>query len=602
MRRVAIVVAVVGALGSVLGPSALANHAPTQDVPPNTSPGVCDQYAGDPDAGTQEWRERDAHNVECSYQRLQDAQFNPAYLAKVAEQNALEHEEFVTVTGPEWAAEPNRKHLAGAATPSARVGDPFRSPEEWAAAGRGRHLRFSFINRDGAKLRARLYAPNDTSRAYPAVTFTPGLQSYNEVNSWFAQGLAEAGYVVFIFDPQNQGESESCGHEPDGTETTCPTTNQPNDTRSAIDFVLSTPENPYPWAVGANAAGTPTFNPWWENVDREHLGIAGHSLGAIAVTPIGQQDPRVDAVISFDNLDGTLGNVPRRTPALFFYTDYAFPATGAPKSSAPNAQQHFGAYNQLKAAGVDAMSITTRASDHYEWGYQPYPASFPASRYGERVSMYYSLAWFDRYLKGDASATARLTAHAFDGSSDASSIGAGTYDPARAAADPTNPFAGNVPYTIGGKCSANLLSLYYASAYSLEAGQVASQDMRARGCVIKVNIDVKPGLDNATNPITVTANGGVPVAILWTPDYDPVARTDRASLTFGKTGTEQSLQQCSTSDVNGDGHADLVCTFDNRKLGFTGTEGTTTAHLRGRTAGPAPTEIRGQDTVRVKAV
>ena len=293
---------------------------------------------------------------------------------------------------------------------------------------------------------------------------------------------------------------------------------------------------------------------------------------------------------------------PRRTPSLFFSTDYAFPATGTPKGSPPNAQQHFGAFDQLRAAGVDTMTITTRASDHYEWGYQPYPANFPASRYGERVALFYSLAWFDRYLKGDTGATARLTSYVLDGSADSSSIGAGTYDAARALADPTNPFAGNVPYTIAGKCAANLLSLYYASAYSLQGGQLSSADLRARGCRIPVSIDVKPGVDNGTNPITVTANGGVPVAILWTPDYDPVARTDRASLTFGKTGTERSLQQCSTGDVNADGHADLVCTFDNRKLGFTGAEGTTTASLRGRTAGAGSAEIRGQDAVRVKSI
>jgi dienelactone hydrolase len=584
-------------------PGAGAADAPTQDGPPNTSHGVCDQYAGDPAAGTPEWMQRDAHNVDCSYQRLEDAQSNPAYLAKVAEQQKVEAEEFATVTAPAWAAEPNRRRAAGGTAPQSKVGDPFRSPEEWAAAGRGRHLKFSFINRDGAKLAARLYAPLDESKTYPAVTFTPGLQSFNEVNSWFPQGLAEAGYVVLIIDPQNQGDSEACGHAPDGTETTCPTTNQPNDTRSAIDFILSTPESPYPWALGLNAAGTPTYNPWWQNVDRAHLGIAGHSLGAIAVTPIAQQDERVDAAISYDNLDGTLPAAgPRRTPTLFFYTDYAFPATGTPKSSPPNATQHFGAFNQLSSAGVDVMSMTTRASDHYEWGYQPYPANFPASRYGERVAFFYSLAWFDRYLKGDAAGTARLTAYAFDDSSDRHSIGTGTYDVQRAAANPTNPFAGNVPYTIGGKCVANLLSIYYASAFHLEGGSVSSTEMRSRGCRIPVSIDVKPGMDNATNPITVTANGTVPVAILWTPSYDPVTQTDRSSLTFGKTGAERSLVQCGVEDVNADGHDDLVCTFDNRKLGYTGAEGTTTAHLRGRTSGPGPVEIRGQDTVRVKAI
>ena len=172
--------------------------------------------------------------------------------------------EFATVTAP--SGRPSRTALhAPCAVPAAKVADPFRSPEEWAAAGRGRHLKFSFINRDGAKLRARLFAPPTRAQTYPAITFTPGLQSYNEVNAWFPQGMAEAGYVVLIIDPQGQGDSEICGHAPDGTQTTCPGTNQPNDTRSAIDFVLSTPSNPYPWALGPNAAGTPTFNPFWES-------------------------------------------------------------------------------------------------------------------------------------------------------------------------------------------------------------------------------------------------------------------------------------------------------------------------------------------------
>jgi dienelactone hydrolase len=464
----------------------------TQETAANTAPGVCDQYAGDPKAGTQAWTERDANNVGCSYQRHLDAQTNPAFLAKDNQQSALEGAEFASTTAPEWASEPNRIHANCCTTPQSKVGDPFRSPEEWAAAGRGRQLKLSFINRDGAKLRARLYAPLDSRKKHPAVTFTPGLQSYNEVNSWFPEGLAEAGYVVLIIDPQGQGDSENCGHSPDGTQTTCPSTNQPNDTRSAIDFLLSTPSKPYPWAIGVNATGTPSFNPYWASIDAKHVGIAGHSLGAIAVTPIGQQDPRVEAIVSYDNLDATLANgVPRRTPTLFFATDYAFPATGSPKTTSPDPAQHLGAFDQLSAADVDTMSVTTRASDHYEFGYQPYPADFPSSRYGERVAFYYSLAWFDRYLKGDRKATARLTAYAFDGSSDAHSIGAGTYDPVLAAANPTDPFSGNVPYKIAGTCAANLLSFYYVSALRLEGGAVASGDLRSRGC---------PGAAGATRP------------------------------------------------------------------------------------------------------
>jgi len=445
---------------------------------------VCDAYAGDPAEGTPGWTARDAENVACGHQRYTDAAASPAFLAKQLEQVAIEEEEFLTVTAPEWAAEPERLHAGAGVLPASKVGDPFRSYEEWAAAGRGRHLKFSFINNGGAKLRARLLAPLDDGQLHPALTMTPGLQSYNEVNAWFAQGMAEAGYVVLIIDPQGQGDSELCGHEPDGTTTDCPGTNQPDDTRSAIDFVLSSPAEPYPWALGENAAGTPTFNPWWENVDPERLGIAGHSLGAIAVTPIGQQDPRVDALVSYDSLDLDHDpGLPLRTPGLYFGVDYEFPATPTPKAAAPDPRQHHGAYDQLVAAGVDAMSITTRASDHYEFGYQPFPANFPSSRYGERIAFYYSLAWFDLHLKDDPSARLRLTRFFFDDSADASSIGAGTYDPELAAASPDDPFAGNVPYAIEGKCAADLLSFYYTSAYSLTGGALQTDDMRSLGCL-----------------------------------------------------------------------------------------------------------------------
>ncbi len=58
---------------------------------------------------------------------------------------------------------------------------------------------------------------------------------------------------------------------------------------------------------GFNAA----FNPFHGMVDRSRIGIAGHSLGAAAVSYVGQTDPRVDAIAAYDNLgapsSGTFG-------------------------------------------------------------------------------------------------------------------------------------------------------------------------------------------------------------------------------------------------------------------------------------------------------
>jgi dienelactone hydrolase len=367
---------------------------------------ICDERRGQSRGEHSGVDERDSTNVACGYQRYQDAADSPAFLAKNQEQVAIEELEFLTVTAPEWAADPVvRIHANCCSNPQSKATDPFRSPEEWEAAGRGRHTKFYIINEiTGAKLRARLFAPNltDPPQTYPVLAFSPGLQSYNEVNLWFPEEMAEAGYVVIIVDPQGQGDSENCGHMPDGTETfDCPSSNvdvYKNGLRSAIDFLLSTPANPYPRNLEPNGAGTPPYNPYWESVDPEHLGIAGHSYGAIASTPLGQEDARVDAIVSYDNLDADLSaSSPKRTPTLFFATDYAFPATPTPMVSNPDAGQHVTgvAYNQLIAAASTrcrsrrARAITTSGATSRS------RQTSPSSRYGERISLYYTLAWFD---------------------------------------------------------------------------------------------------------------------------------------------------------------------------------------------------------------
>jgi hypothetical protein len=112
------------------------------------------------------------------------------------------------------------------------------------------------------------------------------------------------------------------------------------------------------------------------------------------------------------------------------------------------------------------------------------PYILPASQIGERVAFYYTLAWFDRYVRGKRTATGRLVAKHFDASSDAHSIGAGSYDPAKAAANPADTTAGNVPYTIKGLPVADRVSIYYDSEYSLtgrSGAHLSCSDIRA-GC------------------------------------------------------------------------------------------------------------------------
>jgi hypothetical protein len=115
--------------------------------------------------------------------------------------------------------------------------------------------------------------------------------------------------------------------------------------------------------------------------------------------------------------------------------------------------------------------------------------------------------------------------------------------------------------------------------------------------VTPADISIKPGAAPPV-PINVQGNGNgtTPVAILSTASFNAPAIVDITSLTFGRTGDEDSLAFCNPGgeDVNGDGLADLVCHFRTRLAGFE--SGDTVAFLKGRTSQGGP--IFGQEAIR----
>jgi hypothetical protein len=169
------------------------------------------------------------------------------------------------------------------------------------------------------------------------------------------------------------------------------------------------------------------------------------------------------------------------TPAIGISNDYGF--WMEPTDTPPEYEAKQEAYKELAAAGVDTAEVVMRGATHLEYTY--IPAVLPASRLGERFASHYTVAWFDRYLKGDSAAFDRLTATAFDGGTDATSIGTGDYSAEAALANPTDPIAGNVPYKIAGMAVPNALSFYYGSAYSLTdpaTGELRTCADMAAGC------------------------------------------------------------------------------------------------------------------------
>ncbi|HEX9712783.1 MAG TPA: alpha/beta fold hydrolase [Actinomycetota bacterium] len=392
----------------------------------------CAGPAPEAEPGTSEWDARDAANMFCAEQRHLDQPMHPA--------GALP--------------------LPGAPY------DAYREPSRHD----GIRFRFDAVTIEG--LDAEVYRPcaagscssmSDGLRTfeppYPAVVVVHGGASHKELHWWSSQPLAENGYMVVAFD--------SAGISP---------------TRDEAVTVLD-------WLVSAE-------NPFREELDAARIGIAGHSAGGVIASSLGQQDERITALVSWDRAQS--GRMPEdlviRNPALFLFADYNCQQVPVcqptryetqPDPDGPgNKSEDF---QRVRTAGVDTMQIGLRAALHLDF----VPSELSGNRYAELVTMHYTIAWFDRYLKGiddpgtAADAYARLTASVFDGGADGHNLSQGFYDPVLAATS-ADVYGGNVPYAIDGMPVADRLSFYYLSKCFLtmpgSSERATSDDMRALGC------------------------------------------------------------------------------------------------------------------------
>lgn len=110
-----------------------------------------------------------------------------------------------------------------------------------------------------------------------------------------------------------------------------------------------------------------------------------------------------------------------------------------------------------------------------------------------------------------------------------------------------------------------------------------------------VQIDIHPGED--PNPINLKSDGSVPVAILSSGDLDVPNDLVIDSMTFGRTGDEDSLLFCNQAgeDVNSDGRADLVCHFSAAATALV--QGDDVAILRGTRRNGL--RVEGRDSVKI---
>ena len=385
--------------------------------------GDCTGDPGSPAAGTPAWFAREAAEVHCGEQRAADTASNPLFAA----------------TGAQNAARD------GAAV---YEGDPFRDPTG-PAGRRFRFQRTSFADPEGQRLDARIFLPlrKRFRPPYPAVVVVHGGSANQDMYDWGIEPLAEAGYMVLSFQVPT-------------AENTGPTV-FPADTKAALDFLTS-----------------PAF-PRRRELDASRIGLAGHSAGGFAVSQVGQEDRRVSAIISWDRAQSSpmRADLPLRTPALFVTADYNCqkvpvcvpqPYTAPPGPHGPGDKDTD--FQRLRAAGIDTMKVSLRAATHLD--FTQIGLGGTGSRYGAAVTAYYTLAWFDRYLRHSRTAVRRLTARRFDASEDVHNISAGTFDPATQS---------NVPPRLKDQPVVNRLSFHFRSGYWLDHGAIACDDIRA-GC------------------------------------------------------------------------------------------------------------------------
>jgi dienelactone hydrolase len=317
---------------------------------------------------------------------------------------------------------------------------------DWGPKGYGIVRPVLFTARDGATLSGHVWATMAGPARRPGIVITNGSVQADEQMYWYAaQALAKDGYVVLTFDPQGQGQSDDFGEGVDRNEGfPAQSDGRPffDGTEDAIDFFLSDAKHPYQpvpsCSTGTShaakqnrrvAAGLDApYNPLAGMLNRNRLGLAGHSYGAAGVSYIGQWDPRVDAVVAWDNLGGTdpsaaggttggpreqpcpadpsQRSVPPITkPALGMSADYFLPPE--PNTSQPNPETKTAESLQYSAAGVDSGELIIRGGSHLDFSFIPNPG-FGATLRGADMIDWYTSAWFDKYVKGDPTADRRL--------------------------------------------------------------------------------------------------------------------------------------------------------------------------------------------------
>ncbi|MFN4329803.1 MAG: alpha/beta hydrolase family protein [Limnobacter sp.] len=397
-------------------------------------------------------------------------QLNPMFQARAMQQNLANLQSLIqrNLQDPSWMLPPALGNTGVTPLCAAGIGpctgDPFRYPNVDGPDGKTFYEQEAIVtpvvyyDQGCARISGQVWRPRNAGNAkLPAIVIKNGsVQASEQLYWWAAQRLVRAGYLVLTGDPRGQGRSDF----------STPTGEQGGNFNGRVffeglvndlDFLMSSPSQPYPHqARCAGTYPTPTalFNPMHAFVDKDRIGIAGHSYGAGGVTWVqsygaqgsepwpGLLSPSnpVKAIVAWDALGsskaptsatltslfptgGSAGSLPEnpltspggtppvvpQVPALGFTSEYGF--TPVPFVRNPPRDEHLSGFKEWQAAKVPVMQVTVAGSTHLDYSLG---SVLPASSWCPEIVnnactggwaspliAHYTLAWFDRYLKAE---------------------------------------------------------------------------------------------------------------------------------------------------------------------------------------------------------
>lgn len=363
----------------------------------------------------------------------------PEYLARAAEDRAYaegrgrdqyQHPGYLALTAPYVAAT-----LASGGADVQIAYDPYRLG--WSGT-RGQTRDVEFLNRYGAKLRGKFFAPLSVGGPLPTVLFIPGrfIPGADSPYTGFAayenllESLAESGYLVFAVGPQGQDGSEwfspphamceaggpwtkpqdfgitergeCAGQEGDPepyrgefaaiyqgayelTAKEAPSSGAQAQLEPGVALAQRSDgygafETRFVFAAidGANFLLSPG-NPVRKWVDEKRVAIAGHSAGGHAALIVGNGDKRFAAAVMLDSYGLPPDTVSATTPTLIQMAERQNEFGPFDTPPANHLWPPYRAYRRFVAEEVPAMLVALRGSTHHEWSYVPHALTNPSS-------------------------------------------------------------------------------------------------------------------------------------------------------------------------------------------------------------------------------